>query len=153
MPPHSKYCVTQHLKHPLMLFSVLRCWSDSLWTRKICDTKDPFYSFSILSNIHLNVARVIQMCVMILKFRLFTCKMKIDNFAEIVIGTIIKKVVLDRNTYQCQASVWNMSSLEHPVYLKPQIKPLGYVSSHCSPALNPYICFKRDGLKDGVQSE
>ena len=86
---------------------------------------------------------------MILKFRLFTCKMKIDNFAEIVIGTIIKKVVLDRNTYQCQASVWNMSSLEHPVYLKPH----GYVSSHSSPALNPYICFKRDGLKDGVQSE
>ena len=87
---------------------------------------------------------------MILKFRLFTCKMKIDNF---LIGTIIKKVVLDRNTYQCQASVSNMSSLEHPVYLKPHIKPLGYVSSHCSPALNPYICFKRDGLKDGVQSE
>ena len=45
---------------------------------------------------------------MILKFRLFTCKMKIDNFAEIVIGTIIKKVVLDRNTYQCQASVFEI---------------------------------------------
>ena len=42
---------------------------------------------------------------MILKFRLFTYKMKIDNFAEIVIGTIIKKVVLEKNTYQCQASV------------------------------------------------